>query len=112
VAREQEDGVSSQSKNRLMDRPVTAPERLAFLDLGLTELVETFRRTLRERIHGTGVTELAERLYGGRANVCVCNSEYPDERLHCADVTQFTQRLSGARADVYVSNSEHDRRLG
>lgn len=44
--------MSFPSKNRLMDRPVTAAVRLAFQGQGLPELVEAFRRTLRERIHG------------------------------------------------------------
>jgi exo-beta-1,3-glucanase (GH17 family) len=35
-----------------MDRPVTAAARLAFQGQGLPELVEAFRRTLHERIHG------------------------------------------------------------
>ena len=44
--------MSGPSKNRLMDRPVTAAARLAFQGLGMPGLVEEFRRTLRERIHG------------------------------------------------------------
>jgi len=44
--------VSFPSKNRLMDRPVTAAARLEFQGLGMPGLVEEFRRTLREGIHG------------------------------------------------------------
>jgi len=44
--------VSFPSKNRLMDRPVAAAASLAYQGLALPELVEAFRRTLREGIHG------------------------------------------------------------
>jgi glucan 1,3-beta-glucosidase len=44
--------VSFPSKNRLMDRPVTGAARLEFQGLGLPGLVEAFRKTLQERIHG------------------------------------------------------------
>ncbi len=44
--------MSFPSKNRLMDRPVTGSVQLSFQGQGLPELVEMFRQTLRERIHG------------------------------------------------------------
>jgi len=44
--------VSSQSKNRLMDRPVLAPVRLEYQGLTLPELVAAFRKTLVDGIHG------------------------------------------------------------
>jgi len=48
----EEDEVSSQSKNRLMDRPVAASVRLEYRDLPRAELVTAFRKTLSQRIHG------------------------------------------------------------
>ena len=44
--------MSFPSKNRLMDRPVTGTARLEFEGLGMPGLVEEFRRTLRDGIHG------------------------------------------------------------
>jgi exo-beta-1,3-glucanase (GH17 family) len=48
----EEGDVSSQSKNRLMDRPALAPVRLEYQGQGLPELVTALRGVLRDRIHG------------------------------------------------------------